>query len=121
MLPRIASPVEKPTMKIATAPKSPVRVLMSSALRRRPEFMVRTCALEPESILQEMESSPADVVLLDGNHQGNTWTEMALLRRIHIAFPSVAKVLLLENLDREVVVNAFRSGARGLFSFAASS
>ena len=119
-------------MKIATAPKSPVRVLiasasrmqlqlLSSALRRRPEFMVRTCALEPESILQEMESSPADVVLLDGNHQGSTWTEMALLRRIHIACPSVAKVLLLENLDREVVVNAFRSGARGLFSFAASS
>jgi DNA-binding NarL/FixJ family response regulator len=45
---------------------------------------------------------------------------MALLRRLHIAFPNIPKVLLLEEFDRELVVNAFRSGARGLFSFAAS-
>jgi DNA-binding NarL/FixJ family response regulator len=29
----------------------------------------------------------------------------------------VAKVILLDSYDREVVVNAFRSGARGLFCF----
>ena len=45
---------------------------------------------------------------------------MALLRRIHISFPNVSKILLLEAFDRELVVNAFRSGARGLFCFAMS-
>jgi DNA-binding NarL/FixJ family response regulator len=45
---------------------------------------------------------------------------MALLRRLHISFPKVAKILLLESFDRELVVNAFRSGARGLFCFAVS-
>jgi DNA-binding NarL/FixJ family response regulator len=46
---------------------------------------------------------------------------MALLRRLHIAYPGVAKVLLLDSYDREMVVNAFRSGARGLFCFSESS
>jgi DNA-binding NarL/FixJ family response regulator len=45
---------------------------------------------------------------------------MALLRRIHISFPMVSKILLLESFDRELVINAFRSGARGLFCFAVS-
>jgi DNA-binding NarL/FixJ family response regulator len=45
---------------------------------------------------------------------------MALLRRIHISFPKVSKILLLESSDRELAVNAFRSGARGLFCFGVS-
>ena len=61
------------------------------------------------------------MLLLDTNSEAGSWLDMALLRRIHIAFPNVPKVLLLEKFDRELVVNAFRSGARGLFSFAASS
>ncbi len=46
---------------------------------------------------------------------------MALLRRLHMTYRSVAKVLLLESFDRDVVVNSFRSGARGLFCFTESS
>ncbi|HMK22354.1 MAG TPA: hypothetical protein VK466_08455 [Terriglobales bacterium] len=118
-------------MKNTTPPRSPIRLLiadssqmqlqlLSSALRRRPEFAVRTCPLDPELILTELEMGQIQVLLLDVDTQGSSWTEMALLRRIHIAFPKVAKVLLLEAFDRDLVVNAFRSGARGLFSFAAS-
>ncbi len=36
---------------------------------------------------------------------------------MHLAYPEVAKIFLLDTYDREVVVNAFRSGARGLFCF----
>jgi DNA-binding NarL/FixJ family response regulator len=118
-------------MKNAAPPRSPIRVLiadsspmqlqlLSSALRRRPELAVRTCPLDPELILREMETAQIQVLLLDANTQSSSWSEMALLRQIHIAFPKVAKVLLLEAFDRDLVVNAFRSGARGLFSFAAS-
>jgi DNA-binding NarL/FixJ family response regulator len=118
-------------MKVAATAKHPIHVLIASpsqmqlqllsgALRRRPEFVVKTCALDAEPILKHLETAQIQVLLLDGNSQGSSWTEMALLRRIHIAFPNIAKVLLLESFHREVVVNAFRSGARGLFSFAAS-
>ena len=118
-------------MKIAASSKLPIRVLiadsspmqlqlLSSALRRRPEFTVTTCVLDAESILGDLAQTRAQVLFLDTNVPGTDWHDMALLRRIHLAFPKVPKVLLLEDFDRELVVNAFRSGARGLFSFAAS-
>jgi len=94
--------------------------LLTSALRRRPEFKVISCPLDPDLILKIMGDTAIDVLLLDADGQGGSWQDMALLRRLHISFPKVAKILLLESLHREQVVNAFRSGARGLFCFAVS-
>jgi len=42
---------------------------------------------------------------------------MTLVRRVHLAHPEVAQILLLEAQDRDSVVNTFRSGARGPFCF----
>ena len=118
-------------MRIKSKERLPIRVLvaassqmqlqlLTSALRRRSEFQVTSCSLDPELILQTAESCSAEVMLLDTNAQSSGWQDMTLLRRLHIAFPAAAKVLLLESIDREIVVNAFRSGARGLFCFAVS-
>jgi DNA-binding NarL/FixJ family response regulator len=43
---------------------------------------------------------------------------MALLRRLQVARPQIMQILLVESVDRELVVNAFRCGVRGLFCFA---
>ncbi len=45
---------------------------------------------------------------------------MTIVRRVALVRPEVAQVLLLDSYDRDLVVNAFRSGARGLFCFAES-
>ena len=45
-------------------------------------------------------------------------TIMTLLRRFHLAHPEIPKIVLINSGDREVALNAFRSGARGLFCFA---
>jgi DNA-binding NarL/FixJ family response regulator len=39
---------------------------------------------------------------------------------LQLNHPEIAKVLLLDVYDRDLTVNAFRSGARGLFCFAES-
>jgi DNA-binding NarL/FixJ family response regulator len=94
--------------------------VLTSALRRHPELKVTSCPLDPELLLKALESTSIDVLLLDANSQGSSWQDMALLRRIHISFPKVSKILLRESSDRELAVNAFRSGARGLFCFGVS-
>ena len=40
---------------------------------------------------------------------------MAAMRQIHLSHPLTAKVLLVEAYDRELIISAFRSGARGIF------
>jgi len=86
--------------------------LLVGALRRRPEFHVIACAMDITSILSAIGDDTFHVVLM---HAGR---EMSTIRSLHLAHPEIAKVLLLDNSDRDTVLNAFRSGARGLFSFA---
>src|SRR6266550_3409052 len=118
-------------MTAKTVPSHPISVLLAdssqlrlhlltSALRRRPELKVESCPLDVDIILKALET-PTEVLVLAPNAQSGNWKDMAVLRRLHISCPGVAKILLLESFDREVVINAFRSGARGLFCFTESS
>jgi DNA-binding NarL/FixJ family response regulator len=60
-----------------------------------------------------MQSNRADVVLLAGNQAIN----FGLLRWLHVSHPAAAPVLLVDSYDRDLVVNAFRAGVRGIFLF----
>jgi len=116
----VKEPISSP-IRVLVADSSQMQLqLLTRALRRRPELKVDSCVLEPEEVLRLLADSAHDVVLLASNGNGSTWQDMAALRRIHITFPKVAKVLVLESVDRDLAVNAFRSGARGLFCFSIS-
>lgn len=92
------------------------RQLLLRALRRRPEFRVAACSTEREEILRTVVSENMQVMVMNAEH-ARDGQGMALVRRLHLAHPEVAKILLLDAGDRNLVVNAFRSGARGLFCF----
>jgi DNA-binding NarL/FixJ family response regulator len=89
--------------------------LLISALRRRSEFRISTCQVDIVSILDAVAVTPAKVVVLSLNHSINIADQMAAMRRLHLSNPEVAKVLLVESYDRELVASAFRSGIRGIF------
>jgi two-component system nitrate/nitrite response regulator NarL len=91
--------------------------LLVSALRRRPEFSVVSCHLDTDTILKSIASASVQVALLTVDHLHSGWQDMAVIRRIHLTHPEIAKILLVESYDRELVVNAFRSGVRGIFRF----
>jgi DNA-binding NarL/FixJ family response regulator len=88
--------------------------LLLSAFRRRSEFRLSSCGLDAEQILAALAENHIDVVLISCSYP-NRSEAIAIIRRIHLSQPRVALVLLLENPDRNGVVNAFRSGAQGLF------
>jgi DNA-binding NarL/FixJ family response regulator len=94
--------------------------LLTTALRRRPDFKLTACALEADAILQALQPAPTGVILVNPNSQDDG-DSLAVVRRIHLSYPGIPVILLLESYDRETVVNAFRSGVRGLFCFAESS
>jgi DNA-binding NarL/FixJ family response regulator len=90
--------------------------LLARALRRRPEFHITACSGEMEAILSAISSSPVQVAIMNADSH-NGWNDLTTLRRFQITHPEIAKILLIDARDREIVVNAFRSGARGLFCF----
>jgi DNA-binding NarL/FixJ family response regulator len=91
--------------------------LLVSARRRRSELQITSCILDPDVILHAIDSLPVQVAVLNADSPRDGWPDMTVIRRMHLARPEVAKIILLDTYDREVVVNAFRSGARGLFCF----
>jgi DNA-binding NarL/FixJ family response regulator len=109
-----AAPVEAPLVRILVADSGLIQsVLLSRALRARRNFQISTVALERSAIQQFMQSQGADVVMLAGTETSN----FGLLRWLHASHPSAAPILLVDRYDRELVVNAFRAGVRGLFLF----
>lgn len=89
--------------------------LLAGALRRRSEFRVSSCALENDAIAAIVAKIPVDVALLQVDD------DASMLRNFHLAHPQIAKVLLLQELNREPVLDAFRFGARGVFQLADAS
>lgn len=92
--------------------------LLVGALRRRPEFRVKSCGVEMDVILNTIADFPVDVILMNADHPKLAGQDMVNVRRLHLAHPHIAKVLVLDESNRESVVNAFRSGVKGLFCFA---
>jgi len=90
--------------------------LLSSALRRRPEFQVATCRMETVSILQAVAGRMPGIALLALGAAGEAAECVMTLRQFHLAHPEIPKVLLVDASDRDLVVSAFRSGARGVFT-----
>jgi DNA-binding NarL/FixJ family response regulator len=94
--------------------------LLVSALRRRPEFLITSCAMEAEALLSSIASSRADVAVMNPANLRDASQDLTIVRRLHLVHPEIAKVLLLDSYDRDLVVSAFRAGAKGLFCFAES-
>lgn len=98
-------------INILVADSNPMRCqLLAGALRRRAEFRVTACPLE--GMAKAVAKATADVALMKSED------DVFVLRSFHLAQPQIAKILLLEEMKRETVVNAFRFGARGVFLLA---
>ncbi len=88
--------------------------VLHSALRRQPSMKIARCRSELSDCLQVLRSTHVDVVLLNGNSNDRD-PLMNALRVLHASHPQVSFVLMLDGYDRKLVVNAMRTGARGLF------
>jgi DNA-binding NarL/FixJ family response regulator len=100
-------------INVVLAGSSPMQLqLLTSALRRRPEFNVVSCAFDPDVLLHNIQTASPHVLVFAANASAGSWEDMALLRRLHVAYPKTAQILLVESVNRDLVVNAFRSGVR---------
>jgi len=94
--------------------------LLIGALRRRTEFRISSCKMDSASILRAVTEKAPRVALLCLN-AGQLSETVMTIRRFHLSHPEIAKVLLVESCDRDLVVSAFRSGVRGIFTITDSN
>lgn len=92
--------------------------LLCAALRRQASIKIAGCRAELSTCLSVLEHDPADVLLLADGLRDDRDRLYALVRGVHSGYPNLAIVLLVDQYDRDLVVNSLRSGARGLFCLA---
>ena len=94
--------------------------LLAGALQHQ-GLDVYSCDADSEAILEFIERDHADVLVMSCTSSSSGTDDITMLRTVHLSIPSLPKVVLLDRDVPEIVVQAFRSGARGLFCLADSS
>src|SRR5579864_3871482 len=109
------SHASRPSIRVLLADSNQTQAqLLSSALRRRPGLSVTCCRSELSDCLQALRSTQVDAVLVSDSPADHIHL-IDTLRGLHASHPHVGLILLLDSYDRNLVVEALRAGARGLF------
>ena len=90
--------------------------LLVGALRRCRRIEVVARATTSEQILAEARASQPNVALIGANLQDGSLAGFEVVGRLRNRHPEIRAVLLLDSADRASVVDAFRAGAKGIFS-----
>ena len=110
-------PAEANPVTVLVADSGPIQSqLLTRALKGRRDFDVSAVPLQVAALENFLLSNHADVVLIAGNR----FQDLSLLRWLRLSHPKIAPVMLAESDDRELVINAFRAGAKGIFRFTES-
>ena len=90
--------------------------LLAEALKRDPCLRIVGSASSSQEFLEIATLQSPDVVIVSANLDDDPMGGMTTLREFHEAHPQIPAVILVDSPKREIVLDAFRSGARGIFS-----
>jgi len=91
------------------------QLLKDALTRPSSRLRVVECATNREEILQALGSSEVDVALVSEALQDGPSVGLEILNELRTKSPKSRFILLLKTASRELVVDAFRSGAKGVF------
>jgi two-component system nitrate/nitrite response regulator NarL len=90
--------------------------LLADALRRDPELDVITPPARSRDFIETIRLHKVDVIVLSSNLDEEPLRGFELLRQLRASDPGILAIMLLDSSKRETILQAFRAGARGIFS-----
>lgn len=105
----------KVNLLIADDSRMGCQLLEHALSRTRFRFQVAACAVNRPEILASLKSNRVDVALINQGLQDGPFVGFQLLTEIRESFPHTRAVMLLKTATCELVVDAFRGGAKGVF------
>ena len=90
--------------------------LLSDALKRDSGLAVINWDGKPPSLLPTILSHQVDLLAISSALNGHSAGGLQVVRELHSVQPATKAVILLDSQDDEAVINAFRAGAKGIFS-----
>lgn len=91
------------------------QLLKTVFTRSRSSFRVVACAVSLAEIIGAMNSRGVDIALISESLQDGPLTGFRVLSELRNAFPTTRVIVLLKSATQDLVIDAFRAGARGVF------
>ncbi len=89
--------------------------LLAAALKRRPQHInVVASAVNSTETLNAAKKHAPHVALISANLQDGSLVGFKVLRELHASHPKTRVIMLLASPERDLVVDAFRGGSRGI-------
>lgn len=89
--------------------------LLAADIRRQQNFEVIESSSSEDAVCDSIAANKPAVMLLSGNSREPNGDRLRLLRTIRQQNPELRTVLLVDVLNREVIPEFFRAGAKGVF------
>ena len=89
-------------------------------LERHSEFGLVGCAATVSELLELFKRRTAKVALISSTLQDGLLSGLAVLPQLREQYPDVRVILMIDHPERDLVVEGFRAGARGIFNCYAS-
>jgi CheY-like chemotaxis protein len=91
--------------------------LMAAALDRSPyPLSVVAAATDSEEVLKHYSSRTLDVCIIGSRLKGGARSGLSVTRELCRLHPSAKVIVLLDSEQPQLVIEAFRAGAKGIFS-----
>ena len=90
--------------------------LMEASLRRHRHISVAACVVESEEFVDAYKRFNPDVCIVSSELKDGPATGFRVTREVRLSHHDANVIMLLEASKRGLVIEAFRSGARGVFS-----
>jgi len=90
--------------------------LLADALKRDPSLEIAGTASHSRDLIGAVGNQEVDVAVISSNLDEEPMRGVEVLRELRALRRELRAIILLDSSKREVVLEAFRAGARGLFS-----
>lgn len=90
--------------------------LLAEAIQRDRMIQVVGCAATSREVFKIAAKTAIDVAVISSNLDEQPERGFEVLRELRSAHPGLRAIMVLDSAKRQSVVNAFRAGARGIFS-----
>jgi DNA-binding NarL/FixJ family response regulator len=108
---------ENSTIRVVVAGNTRMHAeLLAQAIQRDTAIQVVGCTSNSSEVFQIAERSPIDVAVIGSQLDEQPDRGFEVLRELRATYPGIRGIVLLDSAKNESIVNAFRAGAKGIFS-----
>jgi two-component system nitrate/nitrite response regulator NarL len=91
------------------------QLLKKVLTRSRFRFDAVACVINRSEIIQSLSARSIEVALVNESLQDGPFMGFQVLNELRASFPDTKVIILLKSAPRDLVVDAFRAGAKGVF------